>query len=99
MSQVHYTTPHAQSAGNGLAVASLVLGIVGLVLAFIPIIGVVAWILGPLAIIFGFAGRSRAKRGAPNGGMAMAGLIMGIITVAIAIVWVIAFASEVSKTT
>ncbi len=79
----------APQEGNGMAVSSLVLGIIGVIMSFIPIIGVVAWILGPLAIVFGAVGRGKAKRGAPYGGMALAGLILGIVTVGIAILWVI----------
>lgn len=43
-------------AGNGLAIAGLVCGIVGLLIFNI--------ILGPLAIIFGAIGLSRANKGA-----------------------------------
>lgn len=57
--------------GNGLAIASLVCGIVGLLILWI--------VLSPLAIIFGAIGLSRANRGASGHGQAMAGLILGII--------------------
>lgn len=65
--------------GNGLAVASLVLGIIS-----IPFMCVTVFIAAPcglLAIIFGAAGRSRARAGASGGGMALAGLVCGTITV------------------
>ena len=48
--------PSSTQGGNGLAIAGLVCGLVG-VLIF-------QYILGPLAIIFGGVGLSRAKRGA-----------------------------------
>ena len=57
--------------GNGLAIAGLVCGIVGLLFFNI--------ILGPLAIIFGGVGLSRAKRGAPHKGMSIAAIILGIV--------------------
>jgi len=56
---------------NGLATASLVLGILSLVLFFTF---VVAWVL---AVIFGGIGVSRANQGAPNRSMAVAGLVLG----------------------
>ena len=46
---------------NGLATASLVLGILSLVLFFTFVI---AWVLGILAVIFGGIGVSRANQGA-----------------------------------
>ena len=62
---------------NGLAVASLVLGIVGAAL-FWTLVG--GFVLGLLATIFGAIGLSKARRGAPNKGMATAGLVLGILT-------------------
>jgi len=60
---------------NGLATASLVLGILSLVLFFTFVI---AWVLGILAVIFGGIGVSRANQGAPNRSMAVAGLVLGL---------------------
>ncbi|MEQ2527880.1 DUF4190 domain-containing protein [Bacillaceae bacterium CLA-AA-H227] len=60
--------------GNGLAVTALVLGIVGLVLGWVPVL---PYPLGILAIIFGFIGmRKPIKKG-----LAITGLITGIITI------------------
>ena len=58
---------------NGLALASVLCGIAGLF--------VLEFILGPLAIIFGGVALARANRGAGRRGMALAGLILGIIDV------------------
>lgn len=80
-----YGYPPPQQQGNGLAIAALVCGIVGLLIANI--------ILGPLAIIFGAIGLSRANKGAPRKNMALAGLILGIIDIVI-IVIIIAVASS-----
>ncbi len=60
-----------QQPGNGLAIASLVCGIVGLLILW--------FILSPLAVIFGGIGLSRANKGAKHRGQAMAGLVLGII--------------------
>lgn len=61
---------------NGMAVAALVLGIIGLVLFFTIWGGI---LLGILAIVFGALGRSKAKEGAPNRGLATAGFVLGIV--------------------
>jgi hypothetical protein len=59
--------------GIGFSIASLVLGILGLV--------VFGWLFGTLAIIFGVIGMNRDGRG-----MAIAGLILGILDI---ILWAI----------
>ena len=80
--QVHnpppqYQAPQAQAQGNGMAVAGLVLGIIGLVFCWIPVLG---WILALLGLIFGAVGNSKANRiGGKGKGMAMAGLVLGLI--------------------
>lgn len=69
---------------NGMGIAALILGIVGLVSCCFVVPSV-------LAIVFGVIGNRKAKEGsATNGGMAMAGLIMGIIGVALAVLYWIA---------
>jgi uncharacterized Tic20 family protein len=75
----------ATRQGNGLAIAALVCGIIGLLLFGI--------VLGPLAIIFGGIGLSRANKGAPHRGMAVAGLVLGIIDVVLLVI-LIAVASK-----
>ena len=76
---------HRQPTGNGMAVAALVCGIVGAVLAFIPFLFFVGLILGILAIVFGAIGLSRANKGASGKGMAIAGLILGAVSLALGI--------------
>ena len=70
---------------NGMGVASLILGILGLV----GCLGL-TFILPLLALIFGILGRKKADAGlADNKGMATAGMIMGIIGLVIGLIWVI----------
>jgi len=61
---------------NGLAVASMVLGIVGLLLCFL-------WIPSILAVIFGGIALNQISKNPQQGGkgMAIAGLTLGIIGV------------------
>jgi len=64
--------------GNGMATASLVLGIIGLVIGIIPFIGWFALPLWILAIIFGIIGaKKQVKKG-----LAISGIILGSFTVA-----------------
>ena len=84
-----YSYPAAQP-GNGIGTTAGVLGIVGLVLAFIPIIDYVSFPLAVLAVVFGGVGISRAKtRGGAGKGMAITGLVLGLITLAIAIMFLV----------
>jgi len=76
---------------SGMAIASLVLSLVGIIPCF--------WgfqIPGLLGAIFGFVGLSQTKNNARRGrGMAIAGLVIGIILVLIAVaVWVYLFTSD-----
>ena len=59
-----------------MAVAGLVLGILAMVFCWIPFLN---WILAILAIIFGAVGNGKANKVGKGKGMAIAGLIMGII--------------------
>ncbi len=83
---------------NGLGIAALVLGILALLTGFFLLGG----LLGIIAIILGFIGRGRAKRGeATNGGMALAGIITGLlgllITIGIIAAGVSVFNSKAGK--
>ena len=79
-----YTPAPAHQEGNGMAVASLVLGILSVLTAWIPILGLVAWILAPLGLIFGFLAINK-----PNGkGLAIGGLITSGLGLLICILWV-----------
>lgn len=74
--------------GNGFGVASLVLGLIGmLVFSWIPLLNVFIGIpLGLLAIIFGIVGiATSGSRGGAGGGTGGTGLILGLITLIIAI--------------
>jgi hypothetical protein len=66
-----------QGPANGMGITALVLGILAVVTFCFWGLGIV---LGILALIFGFIGRGRARRGeANNAGMALAGIILGAI--------------------
>lgn len=69
-----------KQGGKGLAIASLVLGILAIVNSFIPFLNFVSYIFAILAVIFGIIGIvKKAGRG-----MAIAGLVMGILSFIIA---------------
>jgi len=76
--------------GNGLGVTGFVLGVIGLVLSFIPLIGVVAWPLVILGIIFSSVGISKAVRKNASGkGLSIAGVVVSIIGLVVCILWTV----------
>ena len=78
--------PGYAQQGNGLAIAGFVCGLVGLLFFSV--------ILGPLAIIFGGVGISRANRGAPHKGLAIAAVVLGIIDLILFVVLIVAAANN-----
>ncbi len=77
---------------SGMAIASMVLGILALLFFFTHIF---ALILGLLAVIFGHISRGtivRSRGQIGGGGMAMAGLVTGYIGIVLAVVLLIAAA-------
>lgn len=80
---------------SGFAVTALVLGIIGIVLSFIPIINTGAFILGILALIFGVVGLLTHNKK----GMCIAGIIIGILAMVISFQMQSAFSKALDETT
>ncbi|GAB5898829.1 DUF4190 domain-containing protein [Mycolicibacterium mageritense] len=81
--------PQAAGPRNGLGIAALVTAIVGLLLVWSVLGGL---ILGLVAIILGFVGRGRCKRGeADNSGVATTGIVLGFIAMVISVAFVVVY--------
>lgn len=93
------TPPQGAPGANlpkGMAVAALVLGIAAILLCWVPVANIVAFVLGAIAIVLGFMARSRAARGiAAGGGMGLAGGVLGIVAVVLSIVISLCFVAAV----
>ena len=79
---------------SGLATAGMVLGIIGVVLSFIPIINNIAFFIGILALIFGIIGIVK-KAGK---GKAIAGIVLGILSIAITLAMQSAVSDSIDET-
>ncbi len=82
--------PGAVQESNGLAVAALVTGILGLLGNCFCFGG----LLSPVAIVVGWIGKNRADRsdGRVGGrGMAVAGIVLGIVGTVLLIAWIVFF--------
>ena len=77
--------------GSGFAVTALVLGIVGLVFSFIPLVNVVGIILGIIGLIFGLIGIFKSRRV-----MSIVGSVLSLLAIILSIAISSAFASSVN---
>lgn len=71
---------------NGLSIAALVCGILGIVGGFIPVVQYFTLVLSILGVVFGVMGRKRANG---KSGLATAGLVLGVIGLAVSLLGVI----------
>jgi len=82
---------------NGFGTTALVLGILGLLFSLIPFVGVIAWPLVILGLVFGVLGIVRVSRGkANNRGVAISGTVLSALGLLVCILYASAFASVAS---
>ncbi len=78
--------PVVQQRGNGLAVAALVVGIVGAAFGLIPITFFIALVLGVIAVALGGPALRAAYRGRGRKVMAWIGTLLGVLAIVLGIV-------------
>ncbi|WP_433287806.1 DUF4352 domain-containing protein [Pseudonocardia sp. CA-142604] len=89
--------PPAPAPQNGLGTAGFVVGLLGLLFSFIPVIGIIAWPMVLLGLVLAGVGISRARQGrATNKGLAIAGIVCSAVGLLICIVYASAFGAAVS---
>ena len=80
-------SPTAPAGGrqgsNGIGVAGFVTGLLGLLLSWFPLAGI---ILGALGVILGGVGISQGRKAGVKTGLATAGVVLGALGVIVAIV-------------
>ena len=81
--------------GHGLAIASLVTGIVGVVAGLIPILGFIALSCGVVALTLGLIARKKGKLVSVKQGRA--GAILGLIAIALGIAGFVIVNNAVNK--
>jgi hypothetical protein len=93
-------TPPSAQTRNGLGVSALVLGVASLVAAISFVLFPLALLAGLVAVVLGLIAMVRGNtRGATNSGQAAAGLICGILALAISIVFAIRVGTFVESNT
>jgi uncharacterized protein DUF4190 len=84
--QPPYGYPPLMRPRNGLGVTSLVLATIALLSVWSVVGGI---ILGLTAVVIGFLARGRVKRGtANNGGVAIAGIVLGALAVIVGVAFI-----------
>ncbi|MDD7963918.1 DUF4190 domain-containing protein [Actinomycetospora lemnae] len=82
---------------NGLATGGFVVALVGAVLALVPFVGIVAWVISPVGLVLSIVAQAAAiRRGGVGRGLANAGIVLGAVGLLICVLWVSAFASATS---
>ncbi|MGN1111776.1 MAG: DUF4190 domain-containing protein [Acutalibacteraceae bacterium] len=71
------------------SIVALVCGIVGIIGAWIPVLCYFAFVIAILGIVFGAIGMKKCKAAGERKGLAIAGLVCGIIGTAITLIAVI----------
>lgn len=90
MEQQQHTVVITKPEGNGLAVTALVLGIIGLVLYWVPFL---PYPLAILAIIFGAIGAKKPIKK----GLGITGIVTGTITIILKVIfWVVLIGASAS---
>jgi len=79
----------SSSTRNGAATAAVVMGSIGVAIAWLPFIVVIGGVLAILAVIFGVIGLRRSQTTGVGRGASIAGLVMGGLGVAAAVVGVV----------
>ncbi|MDD2362084.1 MAG: DUF4190 domain-containing protein [Oscillospiraceae bacterium] len=77
--QQPYQPQPIQSTSNGMSVAALVCGILGIIGGFIPVVQYFTLVLAIIGIVFGVQGKKKAALTGTGSGLATAGLVLGII--------------------
>jgi hypothetical protein len=82
--------PGQPAPTNGLGIAGFVTGLLGLLLCWVPFFGL---ILAGCGVVLGAMGMSQGKKVGANTGLAVAGLVLGIVALIPALIFLIAVAS------
>lgn len=84
-------------AATGMTKAAMIIGIIAVVLSFIPFVGFISFVLGTIAVVLGIIALVKKR---PRKGFALTGLITGAVALIVCVVYIfvlIAFAHVVKQ--
>jgi len=86
-----------QRPTSGLAIAALVVGAISLIIAWVPVINVVSIIGGIVAVVLGVVALRKVRQGTAGGkGLAIAGTVLGGVSLVAAIIVNVALGAVIS---
>lgn len=77
--------------GQVMGIIGIVMGIISLIVAFIPCVGVVAFLPGGLAIIFSIVSIVQASRGNGSKSLGIVSLVVSSLAILLAAAWLMLF--------
>ena len=77
--------------GQVMGIIGIVMGIISLIVAFIPCVGIVAFLPGGLAIIFSIVSIVQASRGNGSKSLGIVSLIVSSLAIVLAALWLMLF--------
>jgi hypothetical protein len=85
---------------NNAATTGFVIGLTATVIAIVPILGTVSWLLAPVGIVFAIVGLTRAtpSNGTVGRNKAIWGIVLGLVALVICTIYVSAIARHASTT-
>jgi hypothetical protein len=89
--------PAPVQGSNGLATAGFILGLLGLLGSWIPVLNILGIILGLLGVVLAGVGLAKSKKANAGKGLAIAGIVLGAFAVILAILVNAVFVSAVDE--
>src|SRR5262245_40491619 len=89
--------PAPVKGSNGLATAGFILGLLGLLGSWIPVLNILGIVLGVLGVVLAGVGLAKSKKANAGKGLAIAGIVLGALAVIFAILINAVFVSSVDE--
>lgn len=86
-----------RTGAPGMAVSGFIVSLVGFVLALVPLLNLLAPVLGIIGIVLSGIGLSQARRHGLPRGLAIAGIILGILVIVTGVGLLVACGSALSE--
>ena len=79
-----------------MGIAGMILGILAMIVVWIPVIGIVAIPMVAAGLPLSLVGLRRARRDNEGAGMAVAGITLNIVAAAVILLWLVAFSASLA---
>ena len=89
--------PSPAQGGNGIATAGFVLALLGLLGSWIPVLNVLGILLGVVGVVLAGVGLAKAKKVNAGKGLAVAGIVLGVLAVLLALLINVVFVGAVDE--